>query len=224
LVPDQGGCETSIGGGVPAYIDASRSHIDDMLKHLGLSQARIAYHQEVDVWPDGWLTLFFIHFLILIPIFLISAEHEVCEVSFVLKPVVSPAKEAQDEASLHQLMPEDGRTDRFYQQGEEVLPFRDLVDHIQLGKVHFVVIERRTRVTCLVGDSLSQKVLSVGVSDRIHINVGGMEGLVLVEFLATVALHVVLELSLHDPTDRHYISTDASIYQVVLDLTINCLR
>jgi len=46
---------------------------------------------------------------------------------------------------------------------------------------------------------------------------------VLVGLPAPETFHVVLELGLHDPTDGHYVTRDASIDQVILDLAINSL-
>jgi len=50
-----------------------------------------------------------------------------------------------------------------------------------------------------------------------------MKGPVLVALLPPKTLHIVLQLSLHDPAYRHDVATDAGVNEIVLDLAVNRL-
>lgn len=78
-VPDYGGGETGIGGGVTADVDASRRDIDDVLEHLRLTETRVAHHEHVDVRPDRRLPSLAVLVLVLVVVvvLVVLADHEV---------------------------------------------------------------------------------------------------------------------------------------------------
>jgi hypothetical protein len=105
----------------------------------------------------------------------------------------------------------DRRTNGLDEQREDISPFSYFVDLTQFCQVHFVVT------------GLGQEEVGIGVLDGVRINVRSMQSFVLVVLLASEALVVRLEFSLHDSTDCDYVSTDAHIYQVIFQFTVNSL-